>query len=364
MASSHGNGNMNCFITPICADLKMMTPGIRPTINQPLIIGQKTINNRLFLAPMAGLGHIAFRELLSQCGGYGLLFMEMCNARAVPHENRHFSPVFRWRDEELPYLVCQIFGATPVDMARAAERIESEGFFGVDLNFGCSVQAIVKKNCGAALLKNPVLSSEIVKTVRKAVSVPVFVKYRIGWEDDPGFSVDMARRFEDAGADALTFHPRVAPDRRSRPPKWDYIRQVKAAVSIPVFGNGNVFDENDLEAILLKTACDGVSLGRIAIAKPWLFAAWSKDIQPADTILKETILKMIALLNRHFEPHMAIKLFKKYAIYFAANFKFGHAIYKELSKAGNMEAVEQHIHLLFEKNPATLKRPDLNMFTR
>lgn len=341
-----------------------MEPNERAILNTPLRIGNKFISKRLFLAPMAGLGHIAFRELLAGYGGHGLLFTEMCNARAVPHENRHVSPVFRWRDPELPHLVCQIFGSDPLDMAKAAARIEEEGFFGVDLNFGCSVQAILKKNCGAALLKDPALSSEIVKAVRGAVSIPVFVKYRTGFEDDPVFPVDMARRFEDAGADALTFHPRVAPDRRTRPPKRDYIKKVKVAVTIPVFGNGNVFDEFDLVSMIKETGCDGVSLGRIAISKPWLFSAWTEDFVPTETIYRDSILKMIALLNHHFEPTTAIKLFKKFTIYFSANFKFGHAIYTELAREPDMTAMESNVRRLFEKTPETLNRPDLNMFTR
>jgi len=107
-----------------------------------ITIGGRTIHNTMVLAPMAGLGHIALRQLISEFGGFGLLFTGMCSARAVPFENQKISPVFRWRQEELNYLVCQIFGSEPDTMAKAAIRIEKEGFFGVDLNFGCSVAAI------------------------------------------------------------------------------------------------------------------------------------------------------------------------------------------------------------------------------
>jgi len=132
-----------------------MKPDIRQFINTPLEIGGKSIPTRLILAPMSGLTHVAFRELVDQFGGCGLLYTEMCSARSVPQENPHISPVFRWRREELPRLVCQLFGSDSDVMAIAAKRIEQEGFFGVDLNFGCSVAAICKKHCGAALLKTP-----------------------------------------------------------------------------------------------------------------------------------------------------------------------------------------------------------------
>ncbi|MFA5906463.1 MAG: tRNA-dihydrouridine synthase family protein, partial [Desulfobacula sp.] len=123
-----------------------------------LVIKDRIIPNRMVLAPMAGLGHIALRRLISEFGGFGLLFTGMCNAKAIPHENPDTSLVFKWRKEELSYLVCQIFGSDPESMAAAAVRIEKEGFFGVDLNFGCSVAAICKKGYGAALLKTPDLS--------------------------------------------------------------------------------------------------------------------------------------------------------------------------------------------------------------
>lgn len=341
-----------------------MDKDLNTFFNTPLKIGDKTIQKRLVLAPMAGLGHIAFRELVSTYGGYGLLFTEMCNAKAVPHENRFMSPVFRWRDEEVASLVCQIFGADPDAMARAAVRIEKEGFFGVDINMGCSVKAMCKKNYCAALLKTPDLAEKIVSTVRKAVSIPVFVKYRIGWKDDAGFPVEMAKRFEQAGADALTFHPRIAPDRRSRPPKWDYIGSVKKAVSIPVFGNGNVFDQDDAVKMIDRTDADGISLGRIAISKPFIFSAWTDNLKITPEIYRDTVLGMIRLLKDHFDKTSAIKRFKKFAIYFSGNFVFSHAIYKKMVNYQSFEETEDRILELFENPPAIAKRPNLNMFTK
>jgi len=326
------------------------------------MIKDRQIDNRLVLAPMSGLGHIAFRELLEDYGGYGLLFSEMCSARAVPQENRHVSSVFSWRDQELAFLVCQIFGSDPETMARAAIRVEKEGFFGIDINFGCAVAAICKKNCGAALLKNPRLALEIVKAVRKAVSIPVFVKFRTGWRDDPQIAVDFSRRFEDAGSDALTFHPRVAPDRRSRPPRWEYIGRVRENVSIPVFGNGNVFDEHDCLKILNDTGCAGIAIGRIAIARPWIFSMWTKGFSPGPEIYREAALKMADLLEMHYDSTRAVQRFKKFAIYFAANFRFGHSIYGKLCRAADMQTIRENIYRVLEKNPETVPRPNMNMF--
>lgn len=327
-----------------------------------LAIKDRIIQNRIILAPMAGLGHIALRHLISEFGGFGLLSTGMCNAKAIPHENPKTSSVFKWRKEELGYLVCQIFGSDPESMAAAAVRIEQEGFFGVDLNFGCSVAAICKKGCGAALLKNPDLSSRIVKSVRNAVSIPVFVKFRTGWENDPLFAANMAGRFEEAGADALTFHPRVAPDRRTRPPQWDIIRIVQEAVTIPVFGNGNLFEEKDGIQMFRQTSCQGLSVGRMAVARPWLFAQWTNKFIPGNDIYYKTALRFSEILPDHFDDRFSVRLFKKYAPYFCANFKFGHQFLKKLVCAKTMTDIRNNLISIFESNPETLSRPNINLF--
>jgi len=331
-------------------------------LRQPLKIGDKSINKRLVLAPMSFLGHIAFRELVSGYGGYGLLFSEMCSARAIPHENRSVSPYFRWRDEERSRLICQIFGDNPRVMAEAARRVENEGLFGVDINLGCSNARICRRNCGAALLKDPDLATAIVATVRAAISCPLTVKFRTGWKDDPKIAVQLARRFEDAGADALTFHPRVAPDRRSRPARWAYIGLVKQVVAIPVFGNGDVFDRNDCLRMIQETGCDGVALGRMAIARPWIFAEFLDDLQTSPKLFLDAAIQLIKLLEIHFDPIRAIKRFKRFSFYFCANFRFGHALYTRIINAAALKEIETILRRFFELSPEIAKRPNMNLF--
>ncbi|GAB6097144.1 tRNA-dihydrouridine synthase family protein [Desulfatiferula olefinivorans] len=334
---------------------------VRALIDKPLAIGGKTIKNRLALAPMATVGNVAFRERVARFGGCGLMFMEMCNATLVPHENRRTSITFRWRNEELDTLVCQLFGSDPEVMARAARRIEAEGFFGVDVNFGCSVSVICKKNCGAALLKDPDRAVAIVSAIRKAVSIPVFAKFRTGWSPDPDPSVRLARRLEDAGADALTFHPRVAPDRRGRAPRWDHIRRVKEAVAIPVFGNGNVFDSADCRRMIEETGCDGVALGRIALVKPWIFATLTRGFVPEKDAYPRYLLDFLDGLEHHFDDRTALKMFKKNAIYFAANHTFGHAIWSRLIRADDTAQLRKNIRAVYADFPALSPRPNLNL---
>jgi len=331
-------------------------------LNRPLTIGGVTIGNRLALAPMTFLGHIAFRELLAGFGGYGLLFSEMCSARRIPQEVGGRSAYFCWREEERDHLVMQIFGDDPATMATAARIIEEQGLFGVDLNFGCSVAAICKQQCGAALLKTPDRAARIVEAVRKSVSLPLFVKFRTGWTDDPAIPVELARRFASAGADALTFHPRVAPDRRSRPPRWDYIRQVKDAVAIPVFGNGDVFDGADCLRMLETPGCDGVAIGRMAVARPWLMAQINGLYSPDNAVFGRVALRLLNLMECHFNANRALRRYKKFAQYFSANFKFGHSFLKRVGNAPDLEAIRAQLEDFFNRAPETVSKPNMNFF--
>ena len=332
-------------------------------LRSSLMIRGRTVHNRLMLAPMSKLGHIAFRELLDGYGGCGLMFTEMCSSKALPGANPAVSPCFRWREEELGRLVCQIFGSEPEDMVRAAQRIEREGFFGVDINMGCSVAGICKHGCGAALLRDPARAVAIVRAMRAAVSIPVFVKFRTGWTDDPAFAVDMARRFEDAGADCLTFHPRVAPDRRSRPPKWDYIARVKEGVSIPVLGNGDVFTREDCALMRERTGCDGIALGRMAIARPWIFALWTGLLSEDPGMYLECALRYVDLVEKYFGEQAGVRYFKKFSQYFAANFVYGHTLWPKLWNADTLEGIRENIKHVLNTCPDVSSRPSLYMFT-
>jgi len=339
-----------------------MFEDLRGYLRRPLAIGNRSIESRLVLAPMTFLGHVALRELIEGFGGCALAFSEMCSAKAVCRENRFASAYFRWRDAERNRLSIQIFGNDARTLALAARRIESEGLFGVDINFGCADAAICKRNCGAALLKDPRRAAAIVAAVRRAVGFPLTVKFRTGWQDDPQAAVRLAKGFESAGADALVFHPRVAPDRRLRPPRWEYIGLVKQAVSIPVFGNGDVFDQPGCLEMIRKTGCDGVAIGRLAVARPWIFAEWIHDLRAEADIFLHTCLELMKLLQKHYEAQAAIRRFRRFAYFFAANFQFGHTFYTQIRASGDFRTLEGAIRRFFSRNPRVLARPNMNYF--
>ncbi|WP_320173375.1 tRNA-dihydrouridine synthase family protein [Maridesulfovibrio sp.] len=337
-------------------------PELAAKLNSPIIIGGKTIPNRLWLAPMAGLTHSAFRQVLAHYGSCGLAFTEMCSAKAVPTENPRVSSVFKWHEWELPSLVCQLVGATPEELVIAAKRVEHEGFFGVDINMGCSARGMIKRKAGAALLKTPEKAVAIVEAVRKAVSIPVFVKFRTGWSKEIEPAVALAKNFEAAGADCLVFHPRVAPDKRTRPPFIDHIRFIKEAVSIPVFGNGNVTTPQHCQDMLERTGCDGVSIGRMAMAQPWLFAQWTTGFTPDKDIFKDYIIRLATALEQDFDPIRAIKRFRLLMAYFAANFRFGHSLLATFSRAKTMDDVRLLAEEYIKPDMQLSQTPNMNLY--
>ena len=331
-------------------------------LNQPMTVGGKPVANRLWLAPMAALTHMAYRRVLDEYGGCGLMYTEMCSARAVPSENRHASPVFAWRDEELPNLVCQIAGGDPDDMAEAARRVEDEGFFGVDVNMGCSVSGVVKKGAGAALLKEPERALAVAEAVRGAVSIPLLVKFRTGWAPEVEPAVAISKQFESAGVDALIFHPRVAPDKRTRPPRMEHIGAVAEAVNIPVVGNGDVVTPHDCLNMLETTGCAGVAVGRMAMARPWLFSEWTQGRTYGPDVYRECAVALVEALDQQFDPVRALKGFKFFSVYFAANFTFGHNLLSKFLACKSMEDARQAVRAHVRPGMQLAKRPNMNLY--
>ncbi len=333
---------------------------VQDFLSTPLVLGEKTISSRLILAPMAGITHVAFRKLILKLGGCGLLYTEMCLASLLIHERPENSRVFKWDDKESPFLVCQLLGRDVEKMQRAASRIEEEGFFGVDINMGCSVPRILKKGMGAALLKEPDRAVELIRSVRKTITLPLLVKFRTGWEERVDRAVELAKAFEGEGADGLIFHPRVVSDIRSRIPKWHYIEEIKKAVSIPVFGNGNVFHPRDMEK-MLQTGCDGIALGRIAAARPWIFAQVIYNYFLTDRDIQKVPLYLLEELPRHFEVSYALRLFKNWARYFFANFLYGHEMLKRIGRCNTKEDMSAKIREMLSPLPPIKDIPNLNL---
>ena len=268
-------------------------------------IGNVRIENPFVLAPMAGVTDMPFRTLCKEQGA-GLICMEMISAKAISFHNKNTIALMKIDHCEHPVSM-QLFGSEPELMAEVAKSIEDKDFDILDINMGCPVPKVVNNGEGSALLKNPELIVQIIKSVSSAIQKPVTVKVRIGFENVPVDIVEIARRAEDAGAAAIAVHGRTRQQYYSGTADWDIIRQVKEAVSIPVIGNGDVDSPLKAEALLKQTGCDGVMIGRAVRGNPWIFREMNHYFQTGELLPRPSSEEIREMILRHARAQIALK---------------------------------------------------------
>jgi nifR3 family TIM-barrel protein len=225
----------------------------------------------VILAPMEDVTNLAYRLIAKEIANPGLMVTEFVSAMAIHYGARKTYKKMRIEPQERP-LGIQIFGADPEIMAETARVAEEQGADWVDINMGCWVPKVCRTGSGAALLKDPAAAEAIVRSVVSAVRVPVTVKVRAGWDYSVFAAPDLARRFQDAGAQLLTLHARFAKQGFEGEANWDLIRRMREAVQVPLIGNGDIKTPEDARRMMSETGCDGVMVGRAAIANPWALA--------------------------------------------------------------------------------------------
>ena len=263
-----------------------------------LKIGELELGQGLILAPMAGITDLSFRRI-AKSFDVDLVTSEMVSSEGLVRNRASTKMLLQSHVEEKP-LAIQLFGSDPKVVAEAARIVADEGADIIDLNMGCPVPKVVRQGAGAALLRDVETVAMLVDAVRQAVSIPVTVKTRSGWSQSKINVLEVARVAEDAGADAITIHPRTAKQGFSGSADWPLIARVKQAVNIPVIGNGDVTRPEDVGKMRKLTQCDGVMIGRGAMGNPWIFKQ-ARQLTKGQPLSSPTPQERLDVVRRHLE---------------------------------------------------------------
>lgn len=262
-------------------------------------IGNIEIDNRIVLAPMAGISNSAYRTIIKEMG-CGLIYAEMVSDKAITYGNEKTIDMLYMEENERP-IVQQIFGSDVESFVSAAKYIyEHMKPDMIDINMGCPVPKVaIRSQAGSALLKNPDKVYEIVKSVVNCVSIPVSVKIRSGWDSNSINAVEIAKICEKAGASAITVHPRTRSQGYSGLSDWKIIKAVKENVNIPVIGNGDIKSCYDAKRMIDETNCDFVMIGRGVLGNPWLIKECIDYLEKGILPTRVSTLEKITMIKKH-----------------------------------------------------------------
>lgn len=233
-------------------------------------IGNIKPKNNLALAPISGITDSSFRTIAKEFG-CGLVFSGLISSEALIRNHSKTFGLLKYDESEHP-LAIQIFGSKPSVMAEAARIVEDNGADIIDINMGCPVKKVVKTNSGSALLKDFQRAETVLEKIVDAVSLPVSIKIRSGWDKDSINALEISRMAEDKGVSVITIHPRTVKQGFSGKSDWNIIKKIKESINIPVIGNGDIKSPVDAEKMIQETGCDGIMIGRGALGNPWIFS--------------------------------------------------------------------------------------------
>lgn len=309
-------------------------------------IGNIKVDNPLFLGPMAGVTDWAFRTVCAELGA-GVTVTEMVSSRALVYQDKKSKALLK--KNEGSFCGAQIFGNDPRIMAQAAQlALEYSGCDFIDINMGCPMPKIANSGDGCGLMRTPELAQDIVKSVVKAVEVPVTVKCRLGWDKGSMNVLDFTRRMEDAGASLLTVHGRTRSMLYSGVANWDMIAKVKQQLSVPVIANGDVVDGETAIRCRNWTKADGIMIGRATFGNPWVFAE-VKAALAGDPIPERPLLaQRIDVAERQFElayidkgEHIACLEARKHFAWYLRGVPYANFFKEQISSIKTMEDIRR-----------------------
>ena len=307
-------------------------------------IGNLEVNNPIVLGPMAGVTDRAFRTICAELGA-GITVTEMVSSRALVYKDKKSAGLLRKNAGSL--CGAQIFGNDPAIMAEAAVlALEISGCDFLDINMGCPMPKIANSGDGCGLMRTPELAGQIVAAVTKAVSVPVTVKCRLGWDKGSINVLDFAHRMEDNGAAMVTVHGRTRSQLYSGVADWDMITKVKRELSIPVIANGDIISPETAVNCMKRTGADGIMIGRASFGDPWVFeqvkAALNNQPIPERPALKERIavaVRQFEMSQQDHGEHIACLEARKHLIWYLRGVSHSSYYKNQISSLNTMEDI-------------------------
>lgn len=320
-----------------------------------LSIGPYRIEPATVLAPMAGISDKPFRELCRSYGA-GLAVSEMVTSDTRLWSSRKSSTRLD-RAGESGIRSVQIVGADPIDMAKAAQQCQAQGAQIVDINMGCPAKKVCKQAAGSALMRDEAKVANILQSVVNAVSIPVTLKMRTGWDTDHRNAPAIARMAQDIGIAALTVHGRSRACRFNGTAEYDTIAEVVQAVSIPVIANGDIDSAHKAKQVLNHTQADGIMIGRAAQGRPWLFAQIDAYLsrgqplpEPSCETIKAVLMSHIKALHQFYGDYMGVRIARKHAGWYAQNFANGAVLRTHFNRIQSaqeqIDCIESHFEQL------------------
>lgn len=322
--------------------------------------------SRYHLSPLAGYTNLSFRRIVRQIGGIGLATTDLVSADAIIHENPKTLKMIETHPEDRPFAV-QIFGRDAATMVDAAQILEERGVDSIDINMGCPVTKIAGGGSGAGMMCDASRTTTLVQQIVEAVRIPISVKMRLGWDSTQLTAPLFAREFEQIGVVAIAIHGRTREQGFSGTVDLSGIRKVaEATESIPVIGNGDVRTVADAARMLTETGCDGVSIGRGALANPWIFrqlseweqtGEWSPPGSFNDRL--ELLLRQFSYLEEQWGSQAAIVRFRKMGHWYLKSMRVRPALRHHFQQAKTRAAFDATLRTIVKAGPVGGNRTGL-----